>query len=117
MRPFLQGTPLKDTAALLASLCSYSEPSWSWMSSLTWSKADEMLCQPGEAALRLLTQVLLHWWRPNGASSTFPGGLHILGSRPFPVLSVHPAVWALGLMGIAHCKASILIVLEKERLV
>lgn len=82
-----------------------------------WSKGDEVLCQPGEAALCLLTQVLPHWWWPNGASSTFPGGLDVLGSRPFPVLSVHPAVWVPGLMGIAHYKASFLIMLQRERLV
>lgn len=76
--PPLQGTFPKDTAASLAPLRSYLEPSSCCLSRLTWSNADAMLCQPQEAVLRLPMQVRPDRWRPHGASSVFLGGLDIL---------------------------------------
>lgn len=114
--PSLQGI-LKDTAAFLASLRSYLEPSWCCLSRLTWSNADAMLCQPQEAVLRLVMQVLPDRWRPHGASSVFLGGLDILETDLSLWLAGTQLCGSLGSWALHADKASYLILFERERLV
>lgn len=115
--PSLQGTFLKDTAAFLASLRSYLEPSWCCLSRRTWSNADAMLCQPQEAVLRLLLQVLPDCWRPHGASSVFLGGLDILETDLSLWLAGTELCGSLGSWALHADKASYLILFERGRLV